>query len=284
VRLSSRVCAAPDAPREQPLLSHFQTVARSHFQLQRRVPEDKICAKAAMNKRAIWLLLAPVLSACGDTSQSQIPISQPTPVTSAPAPAATGNRLSGMVIERTSSGGHAVPGGTVLFWPADGSPNTVPVSAEGQYVIPDVQLGALVRLVWFPPGNQNFHQPSPMNVTIVGSETHRDIEVARVDVRDFRCQSPILSGTVFETTAEGRQVIGQTRVLYSFDSRGFDAYTNTDAQGRYAFCDVRTGSGRVGAGDCNDAFFFVSADVTGDTSVDVDLTAFYASCPGAVVR
>ena len=160
----------------------------------------------------------------------------------------------------------------------------MPVSTDGQYVIANVDVGVLVRLVWFPPANENFHQPAPVNVTIVGSETHRDIDVARIGSGEFPCESPILSGTVFEAMPDGRRPLAQSRVVYALDTRGFDAYTKTDTQGRFAFCDVREGNGRVGAGDCNDAAFFISVNVNGDSVADIDLTDFNASCPGVVIR
>jgi hypothetical protein len=159
------------------------------------------------------------------------------------------------------------------------------VNPAGEYVIQDVDVGTVVNLVWAAgPGSEKFHQPCPTYATISATEAHRDIEVARLGSGDFRYESPILSGTVFETTAGGRRPLSHTRVLYASGPRGYDAYTETDDKGRYALCRIPSANGRVGAGDCNDAVFFVSADVKGDTVVDVDLTEFYASCPGAVSR
>lgn len=173
----------------------------------------------------------------------------------------------------------------MFFWSPDRPPGRVPVNSDGQYVIPDVELGSVFRLVGTSgPGSDTFHQPCPIRATIAAADTHRDIEVARVGSHEFRYESPMLSGTVFERTAEGRRPLGHTRVVYASGSRGYDAYTETDDEGKYAFCRVPSGDARIGAGDCNDAVLFVSSEVKGDTVVDVDLTDFYASCPGAVSR
>src|SRR5688572_23487571 len=54
------------------------------------------------------------------------------------------------------------------------------------------------------------------------------IEVLSLDPREFRYERPIVSGTVYETTADGRRPLAHTRVLYSLASAGYDAYTETD--------------------------------------------------------
>ena len=60
----------------------------------------------------------------------------------------------------------------------------------------------------------------------------------------------------------------------------YDVYTRTDSQGRYELCGLPRGSGRLGAGDCNDAVDLFLEQITGDTNVlDVDLTSFKKSCP-----
>jgi hypothetical protein len=237
--------------------------------------------------RTVWFFVASALSACGgDTPQRQLPMTQPTPVNSTPAPApSTGNQLSGTVIEQTPSGGRAVTGGTVFFWPGSRPGGQVAVNGDGKFSIPNLDVAVRVRLVWLSPGSDDkFQQAAPANVTIEGPDTHRDIQVARIGSGEFRCASPVLSGTVFENTPDGRRPLAHTRVLYAVDAHGFDAYTETDTQGRYTLCDLPPGTGQVEAGDCNDAVFPVAAEIRGDTAVDVDLTAFYASCPGAVAR
>ena len=249
-----------------------------------------ITPETAVKKKLIWLLVGTVLVACGGNRElpGRLEITQPSKVSASPdvlSSPTTGNRLSGTVIEWTPSGVRSVSGGTVFFWRPDRPVSLVSVNSEGEYVIQDVEIGTVVNMVWAAgPGSDKFHQPCPTYATIGATDAHRDIEVARLGSGDFRYESPILSGMVFETTAGGRRPLTHARVLYAAGPRGYDAYTETDNEGRYSFCRVPSGTGRVGAGDCNDAAFFVSADVKNDTVVDVDLTDFYASCPGVVSR
>lgn len=68
--------------------------------------------------------------------------------------------------------------------------------------------------------------------------------------------------------------------ITAIDWATFDVYTLTDSQGRYEICGLPRGSGRLGAGDCNDAVNIIPTEITGDTNVlDVDLTSFNKSCP-----
>jgi hypothetical protein len=130
------------------------------------------------------------------------------------------------------------------------------------------------------PDRLDLHQPCPANLAMPAADAQRDIEVVGLDSRDFRYDSPTLSGIVYESTADGRRPLPHTRALYSIDeTSGFDAYTDTDADGRYIFCRIPRGSGRLGAGDCNDAVFWFPVSVNGDTSVDADLRPFKDACP-----
>jgi hypothetical protein len=67
---------------------------------------------------------------------------------------------------------------------------------------------------------------------------------------------------------------------YSINSwNRFDVHTETDADGRYIFCRIPRGSGRIGAGDCHDAVFWCPVEVNGDTVLDTDLRPFRETCP-----
>jgi hypothetical protein len=137
-----------------------------------------------------------------------------------------------------------------------------------------------VRLTWTPSSSSvGLHQLSPANATISGDAEY-DVEVVRQGSREFTCGSPAASGVVFVATAQGRRPLVGTRVLYSINDRaGFDMETETDAEGQYQFCQIPRGVGRVGAGNCNDAAFYVPVEVNGDLVTDIDLTSFNASCP-----
>jgi hypothetical protein len=126
----------------------------------------------------------------------------------------------------------------------------------------------------------DLHQPCPANLSMAAADAQRDIEVVRSGSPGFRYDSPTVSGIVYESTADGRRPLPHTRVLFSIDeSSGFDAYTDTDADGRYVLCRIPRGSGRLGAGDCNDAVFWLPVEVNGDTVVDTDLRPFKQACP-----
>jgi hypothetical protein len=130
------------------------------------------------------------------------------------------------------------------------------------------------------PERLELHQPCPANLPMPSADTRRDIEVVRLGALDFRYDSPTLSGTIYETTADGPRPLPHTRVIYAINNwDGFDVYTDTDADGRYIFCRIPRGNGRLGAGDCNDAVFWFPVEVNGDTIVDADLQPFKEKCP-----
>ena len=228
------------------------------------------------------------LAACDNSTPRQPTLpSAATPAPSAPTPAPSaptldGFSLSGVVLEDTSAGSRPVPGGRVFFSVDSRPGGRVGVDTSGRYTISGLPAGRLVRVTWLPSmevGGLRLHQPCPANATIAGG-TELNIEVVRLGSREFAYRSPTLSGVVFETTPQGRRPLGATRVLYSLKTwGGFDAYTETDADGRYQFCRIPQGVGGIGAGDCNDAVLALPVDVNGDTVVDIDLASFNASCP-----
>lgn len=229
--------------------------------------------------RLLVVLVISLLAACDrGVSRPAPPLSPTAP--SAPTPVPTGFRVSGRVFEATASGS-SVAGGGIRFWLDDSFGGHVEVDANGRYAVTGVAAGRLLRLAWTSSGaTKGIYQLSPVNVRVEG-DSERDIEVARVALGTFACGSPRLSGIVFEVTDRGRKPLADTRVVYTIPGRaGFDVDTRTDAQGKYTLCQLPPGVGRLGAGDCNDAVLPQPVDVKGDTSFDVDLTAFYASCPG----
>lgn len=172
-------------------------------------------------------------------------------------------------------------GGRVFYWIESRVGGQIPVNSSGRYDITGLAAAPIIRLTWMPgPERLELHQPCPANVAMTASDTKRDIEVVRLGSPGFRYDSPTLSGMVYETTADGRRPLPHTRVIYSINNwDGFDVYTDTDADGRYIFCRIPRGSGRLGAGDCNDAVFWFPVDVNGDTVVDADLRPFKDACP-----
>src|SRR5262245_29743724 len=211
-----------------------------------------------------------LIGACGGSDYSSNQPSSPSPVP-APSPVAStpdGFRLSGTVLESTPQGMQPVSGGGVFFWVESRYGGRVTVDAGGRFVIAGLSAAPIIRLTWVPgPERLELHQPCPANVAMLSADTQREIEVVGLDSREFRYESPTLSGVVYETTVDGRRPLPHTRVIYSINNwDGFDVYTETDAEGRYIFCRIPRGSGRLGAGDCNDAVFSVPVEVNGNTS------------------
>jgi hypothetical protein len=231
-------------------------------------------------KKAIALLVITMssLAACDHANTNS---EQPTSPSAPPAPTSSGFRLSGVVFETTPSGLRPLPGGGVFFYFESTLGGHVDVDTSGRYTISGLPAGRFVRVSWSPSWKDpGLHQPCPVNATIAG-DTERDIEGVRLGSREFTYGSPTLSGVVFEETASGRRPLMGARVLYSINrAGGIDAHTRTDANGRYQFCRVPRGAGKVGAGDCNDAIMGESpVEVNGDTVVDIDLPSF-TTCPG----
>jgi len=229
-----------------------------------------------------------VIGACGGSdygssqtsSPSSVPAPSPIPAPPPATPTPDGFRLSGTVLESTPQGPRAVSGGHIFFWVGSRSGGQVSVDTAGRYVIAGLAPGPIVRLTWMPGLDRlDLHQPCPANLAMPAADAQRDIEVVGLDSRDFRYDSPTLSGIVYESTANGRRPLPHTRVLYSIDeSGGFDAYADTDTDGRYVLCRIPRGRGRLGAGDCNDAVFWFPVEVNGDTFVDADLRPFKEAC------
>jgi len=209
-----------------------------------------------------------------------LPSSVPVP-TITPTPVPDGFRLSGTVVESTSQGFRPTPGGGVFFWIGSRFGGRVAVGPDGRFEIGGLTPAPIIRLTWTPsfesPGE---HQPCPVTVAMPAADVERNIEVVRFGAGDYRFESPTVSGRVYETTASGPRPLPHTRILYSLDaSAGYDAYSETDAEGRYVLCRIPRGSGRLGAGDCNVAVFWLPIDVNGDKVIDVDLRRFKETCP-----
>ena len=232
-----------------------------------------------------------LISACGGSDYRSSQPSSPSPVPSpsaapSPPPVATpmpaGFQLSGTVFETTPQGSQAVSGGRIFFWIGSHYGGQIAVDESGRYLIAGLVAAPIIRLTWMPDWQMlglGLHQPCPANIAMPSADTRRDIEVVRSGSPGVRYDSPTLSGIVYESTADGRRPLPRTRVLFSIDeSSGFDAYADTDSDGRYILCRIPRGRGRLGAGDCNDAVFWFPVEVSGDIVVDADLRPFKESC------
>ena len=241
-------------------------------------------------------------AACGGSDYGSrtpaLPSSVPVP-TITPTPVPDGFRLSGTVVESTSQGFRPTPGGGVFFWIGSRFGGRVAVGPDGRFEIGGLTPAPIIRLTWTPSfESPGLHQPCPVTVAMPAADVERNIEVVRFGAGDYRFESPEGEKTLCELFGGRSQLIvyhfmlgpdwdagcpgslPHTRILYSLDaSAGYDAYSETDAEGRYVLCRIPRGSGRLGAGDCNDAVFWLPIDVNGDKVIDVDLRRFKETCP-----
>ena len=190
--------------------------------------------------------------------------------------------MSGLVYESVGQERRAVVGGFVGFLVnANSAWGRVPLDADGKYIISNLPGGSRLRVTAFADWRDGALKQTCGAYAVVNGDTVRDVELVRLGIRGQTFAPPILSGVVFETTSEGRRPVVDTPVIYYSEYWGtYDVYTRTDSQGRYELCGLPRGSGRLGAGDCNDAVDLFLEQITGDTNVlDVDLTSFKKSCP-----
>jgi hypothetical protein len=82
----------------------------------------------------------------------------------------------------------------------------------------------------------------------VGSSTTVEVEIELVarGVQPRTLDSPVLSGVVFESTAEGQRPVADMVVYYtsmSIITDSIDVDRRTDAEGRYRFWNIPVGTG-----------------------------------------
>lgn len=188
--------------------------------------------------------------------------------------------LQGTVFETTPEGRRPVPGAYLNVLGHHGGSGygiTVYADAEGRYTVGTLPKGSTV-LVHAMGGldRAGFHRHQPCVATaVVKGATVVDVEFNHKDVRGSG-GSPTVSGVVFETTPTGRQPVRDRQVLY-YAPNMLAAHTITDANGRYEFCKVPVGDGKVFVTDPSDwdlggpaAERIVS--VLGDVVVDLEVS------------
>jgi hypothetical protein len=110
---------------------------------------------------------------------------------------------------------------------------------SGHYVAPNIPA-ARITLWATPPG---YVQPCAVEAD-VDRDLNLNIEVMSEASLDISAQAPrsalgsLLSGSVFETTDEGRQPIRAAFVWAEFGGGITAATTKTDAQGRFIMCNL----------------------------------------------
>ena len=208
------------------------------------------------------------------------PTGPASPITSN-LPAATHNAtLSGRVTLRSAAGVKPYAGVQVWGWAEmmNSGRRIGPVltDAEGRYAF-QVAPGTFVRVQVSAT-----YQPCVAGVSITGDAT-RDVQIINDPDQlgnnlpaQLLADTPSLSGTVFETTAQGRQPVARARVELDmiFGMGDVSATTLTDAEGRYVFC---------GLGSHVSTYMYASKDgyrlgdvgtvsLNGNTVRDIELT------------
>lgn len=125
------------------------------------------------------------------------------------------------------------------YWYATGGPFMS--NAEGRFKatnLPDSRI-----LLWVGGQQDKYLQPCALSVDVKGDVT-KDIEVVAVETvnslaapRPLNVRGATLTGTVYETTAAGRQPLADVGIeLDQYDIPV--AHTRTDLSGQYFFCDL----------------------------------------------
>ena len=146
---------------------------------------------------------------------------------------------------------------------------------EGRYEFPAnlVEDGATARVVATRGAGFDRHQPCVAMTRIQGA-TVLDVEYNPRHVTGTG-GSPKVSGRLFQPTSAGRQAVPGFQVSY-YVGNGLAANTWTNEDGRYEFCSVPTGAGKVSVPDYSDWDYWgplveQSVNVEGDLVVDLEI-------------
>ena len=217
----------------------------------------------AMAKRCCGVLLLMSAAACGG--------SDPVPV----APAPTVHAVSGIVMEHTAQGLRPSAGATVCAWVQQEKVGftlgrDVTTDAEGRYRLVDVPDGFIVLFAF----KLGYDRPCAATVSLK-ADAAVDMQIVAPDSVSSPTTgaSPTLSGTVFETTSEGRRPIAGARINWGGDMPV--ALTTSDAAGHYALCHLPTSDqlpfSEVFAVKTGFKLLDVVIPLHGDTSLDLEM-------------
>jgi len=188
--------------------------------------------------------------------------------------------ISGVISERSSDGLRPLADATVYAWVqlANGSGYArggTQSGPDGKFTVTQLPSATIV-LEGYAPG---YDHPCANTVIFNGTTATENIEVVAQShpLPDAATRRPRITGTVYETTADGRKPIPGARVF--FDPMGgmglVAAITTTDANGRYAFCNVTPAlpnwTQRIDA--VKDGYVTNGQDVNvvGDTELQLDI-------------
>jgi hypothetical protein len=165
-----------------------------------------------------------------------------------PFPTGGSGTISGVISERTPEGLRPFADATVFAWVQLANGNGyarggTQSGADGKFTVTLLPPGVIV-LEGYAPG---YDHPCANTVVFNGGPATENIELVAQShpMPDAATTRPLIKGVVYETTADGRKPIPGARVF--FDPLGgmglVAAITTTDANGRYAFCNVTPGLG-----------------------------------------
>ena len=225
--------------------------------------------------RSAWLLvLGATLAACGmpgDVSRAPTENGSPTGVT--PGGSADGRyTLSGVLTLRTASGTAPLANVGVagyIITTSGSSHGMAPVvtDAKGRYEFSNLPNGVVVLYADAP----HAYQPCASIGTVSGANGVKDIEL--LDSAATRPQtttdSPTLSGVVYRKTGAGKQPLIGAIIEFEYPPV-IATRTTTDAQGRYALCQLPAGRGGLEVWLNGVSLGGVVVDINGDAVLDLD--------------
>jgi hypothetical protein len=165
-----------------------------------------------------------------------------------PFPTGGSGTISGVVSERTLEGLRPLSNVTVFAWIqlSNGSGYArggTQVDADGKFTV-DLLPSGMIVLDAYAPG---YDMPCSTTIQFNGTTATANIELVSEShpLPELATKPPLVKGLVYETTPSGRQPIGGARIF--FDVMGgmgqLAATTTTDANGRYAVCQLTPGLG-----------------------------------------
>lgn len=206
-------------------------------------------ARGTRELPAIRMLIAAlgIVGCDGVTDPRPTPVTE-TPVSGCPGyaipsscppfPTGGNNVITGVVLERTSTGTRPFgPGGVWAFVDLVDrgySAGRAETNANGEYRFP-LLPNALVIL---QGGGGKYDQPCASLVELWSSTATANIEIVSEEapIVDAAPPPPALTGVVYEMTANGRQPVPGARVFVETHMEVVAATTTTDQSGRYSLC------------------------------------------------
>ena len=178
---------------------------------------------------------------CRDTRSLPLAPSTPPPSSATVPPAAPINNITGVVYDTTAAGRRPLPDVAIdISVEYQSWPPTITSDAEGRY---RATGGGGRKLV-----AQKTGYSQPCRVPILSTDRDQDVYLVSNDLlattgvpASMPLVEPVLTGRVFERTAQGDQPVEGASVILDFTGgMGWapSATTVTDALGRYLLCNV----------------------------------------------